>query len=221
VRTVQTPRLFHSVVEGAQTVFGSPSMRVVMIQNMAMAIFFMGSYIVTMPILVREVFSGSAQDLAFMNGANSLGLVLTILTLLRLGDVRRQGRALLLSQGIGAMVLASAGVAPNFGLWVAALFIWGTCGGIAMTMSRTIMQEQAPDLQRGRVMSFYSFSFMGAGPVGALICGYLVEHFGAQMALMLASGGMLAVIIVVGVSSGLWRLEGHTHQVLAEADDAV
>ena len=84
--------------------FTSASMRMVMFQNVAMALFFMGSYIVTMPLLVREVYDGSAHDLAFMNGANSLGLVVTILLLLRLGDVRRQGRALLLSQGIGALV---------------------------------------------------------------------------------------------------------------------
>ena len=214
--TTIPPRLFRSVVEGAKTVFGSPSMRVVMIQNVAMALFFMGSYIVTMPILVREVFAGSAQDLAFMNGANSLGLVSTILLLLRLGDVHRQGRALLLSQGIGALVLAGAAVAPSFLLWVVALFVWGVCGGAAMTMSRTIMQEQAPEAQRGRVMSFYSFSFMGAGPVGALICGYLVELFGPQLALMIAAGSMLAVIIVVGLTSRLWRLEGHVHQELSE-----
>jgi len=221
VRTEHTPRLLHSVIEGARTVFGSPSMRMVMIQNVAMAMFFMGSYIVTMPILVREVFSGSAQDLAFMNGANSLGLVITIILLLRIGDVRRQGRLLLLSQGIGSLVLAGAGNAPSFALWVVALFVWGTCGGMAMTMSRTIMQEQAPESQRGRVMSFYSFSFMGAGPVGALLCGYLVEHVGPQMALMAAAGGMLSVILLVGSTSGLWRLEGHSHQALAEADDAV
>ncbi len=215
------PRLFRSVVEGARTVFSSASMRMVMIQNVAMAMFFMGSYIVTMPILVREIFSGSAQDLAFMNGANSLGLVTTIVLLLRLGDVQRQGRALLLAQGLGSVVLAGAAVAPSFLLWVLALFIWGVCGGAAMTMSRTIMQEQAPDAQRGRVMSFYSFSFMGAGPVGALVCGYLVEMFGPQMALMIAAGSMLAVILVVGTASGLWRLEGHTHQRLDEASDGV
>ncbi|TNF84998.1 MAG: MFS transporter [Gammaproteobacteria bacterium] len=213
--TVQ-PRLLRSVVEGAKTVFGSPSMRMVMIQNVAMALFFMGSYIVTMPILVREVFSGTAQDLAFMNGANSLGLVSTILLLLRLGDVQRQGRALLLAESLGARVLAGAAVAPSSVLWGVASGGWGVCGGAAMTMSRTIMQEQAPEAQRGRVMSFYSFSFMGAGPVGALICGYLVELFGPQLALMTAAGCMLAVILVVWAGSSLWRLEGHTHQALQE-----
>ncbi len=215
------PRLWHSVLEGGRTVFASSSMRMVMIQNVAMALFFMGSYIVTMPILVREVFAGSAQDLAFMNGANSLGLVLTIVLLLRAGDVRRQGRALILSQAIGAVVLAAAGIAPSFPLWVFALFVWGTCGGIAMTMSRTIMQEQAPEAQRGRVMSFYSFSFMGAGPIGAVLCGVLVENFGPQLALMVAAGSMFAIILLVGFGSRLWRLEGHTHQVLSEAENAL
>ena len=116
------PPLIKSVLDGGRTVFASPAMRMVMVQNVAMGLFFMGAYIVTMPLLVREVFSGTAQDLAFMNGANSLGLVLTIFLLLRLGDVRRQGRALLLAQGLGAVVLASAGFASQFGQFVLMLF---------------------------------------------------------------------------------------------------
>jgi MFS family permease len=211
-------RLLHSVVEGGRTVFSSASMRLVMIQNVAMALFFMGSYMVTMPLLVRDVYDGSAQDLAFMNVANSLGLVLTIILLLRLGDVRRQGRALLAAQGVGAVVLGSAGFAPSFSIWMLALFAWGTCGGIAMTMSRTIMQEQAPESQRGRVMGFYAFSFMGAGPVGAVLCGFLVQMFGPQIALMIAGGSMLAVILVVGVVSDLWNLEGHTSELRSAAE---
>jgi MFS family permease len=216
-KTERASKLVQSVVEGAKTVFSSPSMRVVMVQNIAMAMFFMGSYIVTMPLIVREVYSGTAQDLAFMNGANSLGLVMTIVLLLRLGDVRRQGRALLLAQGLGAIVLALAGLAPSYSIWVLALFVWGACGGIAMTMSRTIMQEQAPEAQRGRVMSFYSFSFMGAGPVGAVLCGYLVELFGPQAALMMSAGAMLMVMIVVTLGSSLWQLQGHTHSSIQPA----
>lgn len=209
------PPLIKSVLDGGRTVFASPAMRMVMVQNVAMGMFFMGAYIVTMPLLVREVFSGTAQDLAFMNGANSLGLVLTIFLLLRLGDVRRQGRALLLAQGLGAVVLATAGFASQFGQLVVMLFLWGVCGGAAMTMSRTIMQEQAPKEMRGRVMSFYSFSFMGAGPIGALLSGYLVEQIGPQMALLTSSAGMLVVIVVVGFTSGLWRLQGLTPQILS------
>lgn len=75
-----------------------------------------------------------------------------------------------------------------------------------MTMSRTIMQEQAPDEQRGRVMSFYSFSFMGSGPIGALLSGYLVEQVGPQTALLICAGIMLLVMVIVGFRSSLWKL---------------
>jgi MFS family permease len=204
-----TPRILHSLVEGAKTVFSSASMRVIVVQNVAMAMFFMGAYIVTLPLLVREVFAGTAQDLAIMNGANSLGLVSTIIVLLRFGDVARPGRALILSQGVGALVLAATGLAASFPIAVGVLFIWGMCGGIAMTMARTIMQEQAPESQRGRVMSFYAFSFMGAGPLGAVVNGYLVEQFGPQNALLLAGGAMAVVVLVVAAGSRLWVLQQH------------
>ena len=83
-------------------------MSVVVIQNCAMGIFFMGSYIVTLPILLREFYDGSSAELSWMNATNSFGLFLMILILLRIGDVHRQGRALILSQGIGCIALATA-----------------------------------------------------------------------------------------------------------------
>ncbi len=201
------PSLLQSVVEGAKTVLRHRAMRMVMVQNFAMGLLFMGSFIVTLPLLVREVFDGTAADLGLMNATNSVGLVATILLLLRLGDVQRQGRALILAQLLGSIVLAVAATAANFALLLTTLFFWGACGGIAMTMSRTIMQEQAPDAQRGRVMGFYSFSFMGAGPLGALLSGYLVEQFGPQMALLIAASIMFVFILVIGLQSSLWRMK--------------
>ena len=53
---------------------------------------------------------------------------------------------------------------------------------------------------------------MGAGPIGAVVCGYLVESFGPQIALLLASSGMLVVIFIVAFGSGLWKIEGHIRQ---------
>lgn len=202
------PRLLHSLLEGGRTVFSSPALRMIVVQNVGMAMFFMGSYIVTMPLLIREVFAGSARDLAIVNACNSLGLVTTVILLLRLGDVHRQGRALLLSQLLGACMLGTAAFAPTLLLFALALFLWGVCGGVAMTMSRTIMQEQAPAALRGRVMSFYSFSFMGAGPVGALLNGFLVDQVGPQPALSICAAAMFVVMLLVASTSGMWRLQG-------------
>jgi MFS family permease len=206
-RTGKPQRLMNSLLEGARSVFSSAPMRLIVAQNIAMAMFFMGSYIVTMPLLVREVYQGSASDLALMNGFNSLGLVTSIVLLLRLGDVHRQGRALILSQVFGGMMLCVAAFSPAFPGFVAALFFWGLCGGVAMTMARTIMQEHAPTGQLSRIMSFYALSFMGAGPIGALLNGFLVEQVGPQMALLFCGSAMILTMAVVGALSGLWRLD--------------
>lgn len=196
-----------SIVEGYRSVIASPSMRAVVIQNCAMGIFFMGSYIVTLPLLVREIYAGSASELSWMNAANALGLVLTITVLLRFGGLRRQGRALIVAHGIGSVALASAGLGLGFMPVVACVFAWGACGGIAMTMARTIMQEQAPEGQRGRMMAFFSFSFMGSGPIGAVFSGFLVDQVGPETALMISSALMFGVMAVIGLTTSLWRLD--------------
>jgi len=208
-RTTPHLRLAAAITEGARSVWHSPPMRTVCLQNVAMGLFFMGSFIVTTPLLVREVFSGSAVDLSLVNGANGLGLASTIAVLLRFGDLERPGRALLLSQGIGALILALGGLMGSLTAFVVVMFFWGVAGGFAMTMARTIVQELAPADQRGRIMSFYGFTFMGAGPLGALLNGVLVSELGAQLALITVSIAMVIVMLIVSVTSPLWQLRAH------------
>jgi len=196
-----------SIAEGYRTIAASPSMRMTVLQSCAMGMCFMGSYIVTLPLLVREYYSGTAVDLAMMNAANSLGLVTTILFLMRFGDIARQGRALLVSQGVGAIMLGAIGIGVSFGMLCALIFVWGMGGGIAMSMARTIMQEEAPANQRSRVMSFYSFAFMGSGPIGAFANGYLAQWIGPRGALALASAVMFAVIALIALRSQLWHID--------------
>ncbi len=205
------PRTGHSVwqgvLEGARTIAGSPVMRMVVVQNVAMACFFMGSFIVSFPLVIRQVFDGSSGNLGLLNAANSAGLVLTIIVMLRVGYVRRAGRALITFQALGAIVLLVIGMVHSFTTFVFLVFCWGLCGGVAMPMSRTLMQELAPPAQRSRVMSFYAFSFMGAGPLGTLFCGYLSELLGPQMAIQIAGVLMLTVTLIIAFSSQLWRTD--------------
>lgn len=200
-------QLRRSIVEGYRSVRASPFMSMVVVQNCAMGTFFMGSYMVTLPLVVRAVYGGTSTQLAWLNFANSLGLVLTITVLLRLGDIYRQGRALLVAQGIGALFLASGGLGLGFASLVISIFLWGACGGVAMTMARTIMQEQSPEDQRGRMMAFFSFSFMGSGPMGALLSGYLSDWWGPSNALIFSAACMFIVVTIVGIRSSLWRLD--------------
>jgi MFS family permease len=209
--------LGRSIAEGYRTIAASPAMRTTVLQSCAMGTCFMGSYIVTLPLLVREYYAGSAGDLALMNAANSLGLVTTIFILMRFGDIRRQGRALLLAQGLGAVMLGGIGIGVSFSVLLALIFLWGMGGGIAMSMARTIMQVEAPANQRSRVMSFYSFAFMGSGPIGALVNGFLVQWIGPRGALAVASFVMFTVIALIAARSRLWQLDPTLHATQASS----
>lgn len=186
-----------SIAAGFSTVWTNSPMRMVVLQNLAMGVCFMGSYVVTIPLLIRERYDGSAGDLALVNLVNSCGLVLTILLQLFLREIRHKGNALLIAHGLGALVLATASLGFEFPLFLTLMFLWGACGGVAMSMSRTIMQEEAPSGQRGSVMSFFSFSFMGAGPIGALLWGFTSEHIGPQATLFIACAVMFAFVLVI------------------------
>ena len=193
--------LAESVATGLLTVMRSVPMRMVAVQNVAIGMFFMGAYIVTIPVAVRDIYGGSAADLAMLNAANAFGLALTSFLLTRVGHIRRPRRTLLLAQALGAVALGAAGFGFDFPVFAACIFLWGGCGGVAMSMARTIMQEQAPYDQRGRVMAFFSFSLMGAGPFGALLAGAMAEWWGPGNALVAGMCGMLSVLGAIAFAS--------------------
>ncbi len=209
--------LTDSVARGFRTVMSSPSMRVVVLQNFALGIFFMGPYVVAIPLLVRETYDGTAADLAWLSTANAVGLVLAVCVLLWVGDIRRQGRLLLLTTGIGAVALGLAGVGLEFPAFVVCIGAWGSCAGLGMSMARTIMQEQAPPDQRGRVMAFFSFSFMSSAPLGTLLSGLMVEWWGAERVLVVSAVAMLVAITAVGFASRLWWLDARAVREAREA----
>lgn len=191
--------------EGAVAVVGNPLLRAVMVLNIAMGIFWMGAFIVAFPLVIREVFDGSSGDLASLNAFNSFGLVVTLFILLRTGHVVRAGRALILAQFFGSIVLLCSGLVEQRAVFIFFVFLWGICGGIAMPMSRTIMQQTAPLALRARVMSFYSFSFMGAGPIGALWAGYAANLLGPQTAIVISALATALVIVIMAFISPVWR----------------
>jgi MFS family permease len=103
------------------------------------------------------------------------------------------------------LVLTAAALAPDFG-WAIVLFTVAGClmalNGIA---ANTMLQRQAPDHLRGRVMGFYSFVVLGMAPLGSLQAGWIAERFGVRTAL--ASGGLVCLAVAALVA---WRMTGRT-----------
>jgi MFS family permease len=207
---------------GLQEVASSPHLRAATGLAIAIGLFFMGSFVVALPLLLRDSYDGSAPEIATSSASMMLGMLCGTVVLFARGGVQRQGRALILSLAAGAFVLASFGLAPPLAALYGLVFLFGAVGGVALPSARTLVQEAASEAQRARVLSVYSLGFMGAAPVGALSMGFLVEAFGAQAAMLPPAAAMLVTVTVTALTTDLWSYQGRgrTEPGSTDAQDA-
>ena len=65
-----------------------------------------------------------------------------------------------------------------------------------MAVTKTLLQQLVTDEMRGRVMSMFILSFIGAMPIGNLLAGTVSHRFSVPTAL---TAGGVCIIIYVGV----------------------
>lgn len=179
------------VAEVAQSLVLGP----VALLAIALGVLFIGPFLVVFPLLVRDYYGGDLADLSLLFGCFPLGIIASSAWILARGGVRRKGVAQLASLGIGGLCMIALGLGLPFPVALAIVFVFGLGGAVFMNASRTLFQEKAPAAHRGRVLSVYSLSTMGAsGVLGAPLSGLLVARFGPLVACWLAGAAMLAVI---------------------------
>ncbi len=196
-----------SIAEGIRLAWRDDAIRPAILQTFSVGIFFAGAYMVLLPLMVRDIYAGSSQEIALVFAANMIGTVCVTLILTRIGRVSRPGRTLLIGATVSSTVLALLHFELPQWLFYVVVFLWGACGGIGMTMSRTIVQEAALATHRARMMSVYSLGLMGGMPIGSFTLGLIVDEVGVRNAVLFPVVGMLAILLYVGLTSKLWQVE--------------
>jgi MFS family permease len=191
--------------EGLTLAWRSDVIRPAILLTFAIGIFFAGSYMVILPLMVRDLYAGSAGGIAAVFAANMLGTCTTIVLLIRRGGVERPGRAVILNGLISCATLSLLHLPLPQWLFYLVVYCWGLGGGISMTMSRAIVQEAAPDTHRARVMSVYSLGMMGGMPIGSLLLGWCVGQLGVRNAVLVPVVGMAVIVLLVWLTSDLWK----------------
>jgi len=199
---VASPAL-REIKAGFKIVFGSEHLRPTFILLTFMSMFFGGAFMVLNPIIIRDIYGGGAQEIAMSFGVFMLGTVIISIFLVASGGIKNQGRALLLALSGGVIFLGSTSQHLPFMGYLSALFCWGLCGGIAMSMGRSIMQIHAPEMYRARVMAFFSIANLGGMPIGAMIMGYSISQIGALNSIYVSVGGVAIAAIVVNFTSNI------------------
>ena len=188
------PLHLREVRAGLVEVLQSPVLRALMLLNFSVGVVFVGTYLVLLPLLVRDLYGGGADKMGMLAAALPVGSIAVNLGIVARGGVDRQGRALLLGQGFAGLSLG--GMALGLPFWGAVLSTlgWGMGAAFAINASRTLFQEHASDVNRGRVLSVYALSILGTGPLGALLSGFLAGRVGTLTTLAIHSTAMTAVI---------------------------
>jgi MFS family permease len=135
-------------------------------------------FVVLMPVFAVQVLHGGPHTLGFLMGALGVGALISALSLV----VRKSVRGLLKMIPIAAAVFGVGLVAFGLShtLWLSLLLMLVTGFGMmqGMTASNTIIQTLVPEDKRGRVMSYYTMSFLGMAPFGSLFAGGLAARIG-------------------------------------------
>jgi MFS family permease len=96
-----------------------------------------------------------------------------------------------------ATVLFTIGRGVSYPAFLGLTLLSGACGGIAMTMGRTLVQENAPEALRSRVMSIYTLSVLGGTPLGNLLMGHLAAQVGVLAGITIAAIAMAVTTLTV------------------------
>ena len=104
----------------------------------------------------------------------------------------------MLVAGTGGFSLSLLALAPVATAWACAvlLFVTGVCFTLWTSNANSILQLQAPDHLRGRVVSLYLWAFAGFAPVGGLLAGWLTDVGGTRLSFAVAGTTGLAMTLL-------------------------
>jgi MFS family permease len=210
-QTTARGSLLHELGAGLSMIARTPVLRSNYLVSTGMGVFFGGFLLVLIPLAVRDLYNGSAQDMASGYVMFAAGTMLSIAWLTQRGGLRRPGRALVMTQFTACAALLPISLDVPLGWFYLCIFLWGLSLGVGMTMSRTIMQEQAPASHQSRIMAALTLMTTGGGPLGAFMTGQAIAAVGVKGAVLLPIVGVLACTAASLATHSMIGLSSRSH----------
>jgi MFS family permease len=189
--------LWIDLVDGFRYVLGRPRVSILLLICFVTNLF--GSpFLSLMPYFAREILFLGEKGFAIMMGTSGAGAFCGAVVLAYLGNFRGKGWSVL--TGVFVFSIFVVGFALSTDVLVSLVFIFGMGFAIvfAVSLTNTLLQQLVTDEMRGRVMSMFVLSFIGAMPIGNLIAGTASVRFGAPRTL--AVGGLIIAVFVITVT---------------------
>lgn len=178
--------MFKEIKDGILYVWRHPVLKTFLLALAAVSFAAAGQTVI-MPIFVSDVLKSGPKTLGVLMGSSGLGAFLGSFYLA--GRKNARGLAVLIGRAVLILSLCFFFFAFSRSLLLASslLFIIGFGSLFLMAGTNTMFQLTVEEIFRGRVMGFYTMTFVGLAPIGGLLGGLLVAQAGVAWTLVVFS----------------------------------
>ncbi len=189
-RSAPVPREPGQVRAGLKYAWRTPSLRVPLLM-LAVVSTLAYNYSVVLPLLTKSVFGRGGGSYGVLSAAMGVGALAGAFIM---ASRARPSRRLLVGGAFafGAVTVALA-LAPGYYSGLVLLVLIGTAAVLFISTTNALLQLNAADVMRGRVMALWSIVFLGSTPIGGPITGLLVRGLGVRWAIAVGGAATLAV----------------------------
>jgi MFS family permease len=158
---------------------------------------FLGNPLLTfLPLFAQDVLHGGVTQYTDLMSSAGAGAVTGALVVAWRGRFPHMGRTVLLMQIAFGVIVVLFAMSRSLWLNAVLLFAAGACMVMVFATLSSLVQLNAPNEMRGRVMSLYMVAFRGGMPLGSLAGGWLATVTSAPAVLTL-NGVLLSAIAIV------------------------
>jgi predicted MFS family arabinose efflux permease len=175
-----TESLARSLGTGLRHVASSPVLSTLTVLG-AVGSFLAFPLITYLPVFAGDVLRTGVTGYSQLLTSYGCGAILGAVTTAHRGNRPGRGRRLLLAMIAYGGVTAGAMACRDQHAAMALVFLSGITMVTAFSTLNSLVQENAPDALKGRILSIYGLAFRGGLPLGALLAGALVRPFGAPL----------------------------------------
>lgn len=184
-----TPRSKGMLKEGFRYALSKPTIFWPWLMAAFIAVFAL-SLPVVLAAFADDVFDAGAGGYGLLNALVAAGALTGAVASTRRRQLRL--RSAIMAAGLFGLMLVLASFAPSMAWFGAAMVVAGFWSMMFLTTSNQLVQTSSNIAIRGRVMSLYLVVLIGGQAIGGPMMGWLAEHAGPHIAIVIA-GGMPAL----------------------------
>lgn len=192
--------VFREVADAVNYIRTNNIIRGILIITAMLSMFGMG-LVTLFPAWAVEILHGDSTTNGFLQSARGLGAVLFALIIATVNKYIDRGKYLMFSVVTLPIVIFIFSFNRSLLLSLILLVFIGGLIIVQFNLSNGLIQTMVEEKFRGRVLSFYTFTFFALYPLGSLWIGYIAEHFGITTAVLINSIILFIFFLLVKIKN--------------------